>query len=116
MGSRLQKTAVRGLRLGAFSNGIFFITDAFARRTPFAQPGIVPLGDVQVAMMQVLTRTFAQMEYKPTHEVTAGMVGVAFMLHLCDEITLYEMVPSPKAKGMPWHYYEAGGDATKNTW
>merc|ERR1712187_964014 len=75
-----------------------------------------PLGKIQLDVMQLLIRTFPQFKYIKTHEVSSGMTGVVFMLHLCDSISLYEMVPSRKAAGMPWHYWEAGGSVTQNSW
>uniref|UniRef100_A0A7S1SC55 beta-galactoside alpha-(2,6)-sialyltransferase n=1 Tax=Alexandrium catenella TaxID=2925 RepID=A0A7S1SC55_ALECA len=129
LNSRLQSQAVSGLRLGGFDKGLFLVTDGWPRdNMPVgdpsiakselfaAQPGIVPMGEVQHGLMEVLVRTFPEFKHHLGHEVTSGMLGIALMLHLCEEVVLYEMVPSKAAKGMPWHYWERWGDATKNSW
>mmetsp|Transcript_104909 Transcript_104909/g.281968 ORF Transcript_104909/g.281968 Transcript_104909/m.281968 type:complete len:116 (+) Transcript_104909:193-540(+) len=39
------------------------------------------------------------------------------MLHVCDKVVLYEMVPSSLTdKTAAWHYYERGGFAQSNPW
>ena len=49
----------------------------------------------------------------PPQTWTAGMTAILVMMHLCDTVTLYEMVPSDKSINAQWHYWQGGhGNAT----
>lgn len=103
--------------MGKFSKDLVILVDG-----PETQGGsILPLPDVNDKLRKVLIAAFPQASdstfAKSDRTLTSGFVGIAVMMHLCDKVALYEMVPSTlEDKTAAWHYYERGGIAQSNPW
>merc|ERR1711937_263606 len=63
--------------------------------------------------LDLLKRSSPGVYLRPVrNSVSPGMVAIVFMLHLCDEVTLYEMVPSSNlTAGEARHYWDDPFDA-----
>jgi len=108
---------VRNLRLGRINKDLVFLVDG----SDVKGGSLVPLPKTNQNLKKVLTAAFPDAKNSTfagsDRTLTTGFVGIVFMLHVCDEVILYEMVPSTlDSKGAPWHYYERGGTAQSNPW
>lgn len=107
---------VAGLRLGKFSNSFMLVVDG----EESLGSSVIGLSGVNEGLKEVLKSFFPTVANstfgRSKNTLTSGFVGIFFMLHLCDKVTLYEMVPSLLDSSAGWHYWERGGFASSNPW
>merc|ERR1711879_925826 len=103
------------LKLGKFSKDFLMLVDGADMKSG----SVVPLPGVNLNLKKIMKSAFVNATgsafYSSDRTLTTGLVGVIFMLHVCRQVNLYEMVPSSLTdKSAPWHYYERGGIAQSN--